>query len=288
MDSPSNLLFFLTNGVLDVASQQEILYGIVVNGRCSSPVCEDPRNFVRTTARALVACWQRKNIGYDFGAHRYALDQLKKKKLTFDYYVFLNCGVVGPILPAYMPVNWHWSYAFVDKLRRNVGLVGTSIVCLPPSDAGGFGPSVEGFAFAMSGPALAVVLSHGSSFKSHKNKISAILDGEYALTDTVMKHGFSIDSLLMAYNGKNWMDKNEWFCNNFRHPSRRGTYFGISMSPIEVIFHKVHWGVAGRNKRVANAPESFPVMSEETMLYLKWANDAESLRRTMIDLNSAS
>lgn len=273
-DSARNLAFFLRHGVYDISEDFHIMYGIVVNGDCTYLLCEDPVKFVRLQAKLLVRSWRRQNTGFDFGAHSFALQQLTKEGASFQYYIFLNCGVVGPIVPSYMPQQWHWSLAFIDKLRGNVGLVGTSIVCLPPWDSGGFGPSVEGFAFAMTKPALDIVVSHGTSFRNHKTKVAAILYGEYALTDVVMRYGFTIDSLLLAYADRNWSDEKNWYCNNLHHPSRRDTYFGISLSPLEVIFHKVHWGAAGKNKRTQDAPERLPVMLEETERYMKWADTA--------------
>jgi hypothetical protein len=270
-DSSRNLIFFLRHGVRALPGERSILYGIVVNGICSSFACENPSQVVAENERYIVRKWNRINVGFDFGAHAFAIRSLMSENQFFQYYIFLNCGVVGPILPPYMPQNFHWTSAFVDKFRDNVGLVGTSIVCLPASDIGGFGPSVEGFAFSLSRRALEVVLLHGTSFRSHKNKVSAILDGEYALTDVVLKYGFSIDSLLKAYEGIDWSDHTNWHCNNYKHPSRRDTYFGISIHPFEVVFHKVTWGCQNRS---SDAPENFAVMDKETELYIKWTADA--------------
>jgi hypothetical protein len=266
-DSARNLLFFLRNGVTSLPKGQKILYGIVVNGECTNAACLAPTRFIREKGNALVRKWDRENVGFDFGAHAHALQGLADEDRSFQFYIFLNCGVVGPILPSYMPNNWHWTSAFLDRLQGKVGLVGTSIVCLPASDAGGYGPSVEGFAFALTRQALKVAVAKGTSFRSHVNKVAAILQGEYALTDVLLKNGFSIDSLLIAYEGIDWSDSSEWHCNNFTHPSRRGSYFGISINPLEVIFHKVTWG---SQERPADALEQFTVMKDETDLYVKW------------------
>lgn len=32
----------------------------------------------------------------------------------------------------------------------------------------------------------------------------------------------------------NWLDQRNWNCNNNTHPSRHGTYAGMSMHPMEV------------------------------------------------------
>ena len=40
-----------------------------------------------------------------------------------------------------------------------------------------------------------------------------------------------------------WGDKSNWNCNNNVHPSRHGTYDGISMHPYETVFVKASWHV---------------------------------------------
>lgn len=41
----------------------------------------------------------------------------------------------------------------------------------------------------------------------------------------------------------NWRDMANWNCNNNVHPSRHGTYDGISMHPYETMFVKESWHV---------------------------------------------
>jgi hypothetical protein len=187
--APVNLGFFLRHGVTVPANLGErgssVKFGIVVNGDCSSSYCQSPTSYVQPAAFDSIRVWRRENKGFDFGAHHHVLQALGNLDESYSVYIFLNCGVVGPILPVYVPSAWHWTYAFADKLRGKVGLVGTSIVCLPRADLGGYGPSVEGFAFALSKEALTIAQTNGSSFRDHSNKVDAIINGEYALTDTI-------------------------------------------------------------------------------------------------------
>merc|ERR1712187_869577 len=70
---------------------------------------------------------------------------------------------------------------------------------------------------------------------------------------------WSVGSLLLQHEGKNFSDPSTWDCNNRKHPTRNGSYGeGISVSPLEVVFHKAHW---------ANRP---PVMEREMNEYSKW------------------
>ena len=41
-----------------------------------------------------------------------------------------------------------------------------------------------------------------------------------------------------------WRDPTNWCCNNNVHPSRPGTYDGISMHPYETLFVKRTWHVS--------------------------------------------
>lgn len=47
-----------------------------------------------------------------------------------------------------------------------------------------------------------------------------------------------------AFQGTDWSDPHHWACNDNVHPSRAGTYDGISFHPYETIFVKSSWHVA--------------------------------------------
>jgi hypothetical protein len=261
IEAERNLKFFLNHGVLP-SSTFDIEFGMVIKGECRCAPCEQPGRFLQdATYEKLLTVRQESNEGFDFGAHTSMLDFLaKEKRLPYDYYIFLNCGVIGPILPSFMPKSWHWASAFTEKMTDTVGLVGTSITCLPKKDRGVYGPKVEGFAFALSANALDVVRTHGTSFKQHETKIHAIIKGEYAMTNTIMEHKIGIDCLLLAYQGINWFNKKEWKCNRNKYPSRENTNHGISINPLEVLFHKEWW----------KAKVRIPVMVNYTEKYVQW------------------
>jgi len=238
-DAVDNLDFFLRHGMTIPHPSLDLIvhYGIVINGKCEVEQCKHPENFV-PDPKVSIRVLERENMGYDFGAHAAMLKELRE---PYDAYVFFNAGVTGPFTPSYMPREWHWTQAFTDKLRGSVGLVGTSIDCLKKGSWVGHGPRIEGFAFAMSREALETVRAHGTSFRDHATKREAVGFGEYNLSQVVLSHGFQIDTLLKAYQGVDWNDQSEWACNEYKHPSRKGSYFGISMHPLEVLFHKTHW-----------------------------------------------
>ena len=222
-----NLKFFAKK---ELAYRANIDYIIVINGYLCNVTFPDIKNLI---------ILKRENTGFDFGGHAYALNYLKGKKLTYKYYFFMNSSVFGPIIPAY--IKNHWSDIFIEKLVGLVKIVSTSIVCLEKKDLGGYGPKAESFFFLTDYEGLELLLKEGSIFCSHKDKVSAIINGEYGVTRCIMKHGFTIDCILQKYRGVDWLDKKNWNINNNLHPTRRNTFFGKSINPYEVIFHKWYW-----------------------------------------------
>ena len=59
-----------------------------------------------------------------------------------------------------MPSNWQWTDAYTHRLIGNIHGVSSSIVCLPEKDAGGHGPKMESWAFALTttGSTLSIMI----------------------------------------------------------------------------------------------------------------------------------
>ena len=53
--------------------------------------------------------------------------------------------------------------------------------------------------------------------------------------------GFNIGSLLVEHRGVDFRDERNWACNRNRHPTRPRAYHGVSLHPLEVLFHKAQW-----------------------------------------------
>ena len=225
--SPSsdyNLRYFIEN---EIKYRMDVFYSIVINGKELS--YEIPK-------LSNVQIIYRDNIGYDFGGHLASLNEINKD--MFDYFFFMNSGVIGPILKN---KNEDWYSQFTNKITKKVKLVGTTIVCLPHNDSGGFGPKVEGFFFLLDKVGLQLVLENGTIFYNHKNKVDAILNGEYSLSKCIINHGYTIDCMLGKYQNIDWYDDKNYYINDNKHPSRKNSYFGKSIDPFEVIFHKWFW-----------------------------------------------
>ena len=78
-------------------------------------------------------------------------------------------------------------------------------------------------------------------FCNHNDKTSAILNGEYELSKCILKNGFSIDCMLSKYQNIDWRNSHNYKLNNNLHPSRNNSFYGYSINPYDVIFHKWYW-----------------------------------------------
>lgn len=225
--SDYNLQYFVRK---ELAFRENIDYILVINGhKCPVELPDLPNLTILT----------RDNIGYDFGGHAHALEYIDGS--SYDYYFFMNSGVIGPIVPRYLSDEFHWSTTFIRKLTGDVKLVGTTIACLPQHDAGGYGPKVEGFFFATDAIGLSCLQREKTIFCNHKTKYSAIVSGEYGLSNCIFRNGYTIDCMLNKYQGIDWLDKQNWGLNQNIHPSRYKSFYGRSIDPYEVIFHKWFW-----------------------------------------------
>ncbi len=184
---------------------------------------------------------KRPNIGYDFGGHFEAINFVKSKNKIYDYYFFMNSGVIGPILPHYIDKNIHWSEYFIRKINDTVKLVGTTIVCLKEKELKLYGPRVEGFCFLTDKIGLDLMLKDGNIFKNHQTKFGAVINGEYGTGRCILENGYNIDCMLNLYQNIDWRNKENWHKNNYKHPSRHNSFYGKSINPYEVIFHKWYW-----------------------------------------------
>jgi hypothetical protein len=228
--SDYNLNFFVKK---ELSYKDNIDYIIVINGYNYDKNIQFPE-------LSNLTILERENVGYDFGGHNYALEYIDTKSKKYDYYFFMNSGVIGPIIPHYF-TETHWSKVFIKKINESVKLVGTTIVCLPHSDAGGYGPKVEGFFFMVDNIGLNLLKDEQSIFCNHTDKESAIINGEYGLSNCILKNGFTIDSMLPKYQNIDWRNNDNYGLNSNYHPSRNNSFYGYSINPYDVIFHKWYW-----------------------------------------------
>ena len=220
-------------------TSSDLDYIIVINGH----ECNENIHFPNLDNLTII---KRDNIGFDFGGYNSALEYIEKNNKIYNHYFFLNSGVIGPILPHYF-VDRHWREVFIKKINEKVKLVGTTIVCLPDNDAGKYGPKVEGFFFMTDNIGLNLMKEERTIFCDHQDKHSAIVNGEYGLSNCILKNGYSIDCMLPRYQNIDWTDQSNYNLNNNMHPSRENSFYGYSINPYDVIFHKWYWSYNNSN-----------------------------------------
>lgn len=227
-DTYTNLCYFLLHGVYDTP---EYHYIFIVNG--DAPFTHFPH-------QKNVEVIRRDNTGFDFGAYGHVLSTLDVT--PFDFFVCMNATVIGPLFRTPEETT-DWVRLFTSHLgSHEIKLFGTTIVALPPHDMGGYGPKVEGFFWCTDRQGVMLLRADPHIFQNHPSKTSAIVHGEYGLSKCLLNtHGFNIGCMLSRYQGIDWRDQRHWTINNNRHPSRRDSFFGQSVDPYEVVFHKWHW-----------------------------------------------
>ena len=261
----ANFQFFISVGMgvsSTYRSPSNTHFVVIVNGPQCTPCKSLSHAVVDDEAAAAVlpttsAAWsgngllmlQRiENEGMDFAAHNVTIEYLRKKNQykRYKYFIFLNSSIRGPFYPSYMPEGWQWTMAYTQRFKRDVKLVSSSIVCLPKVDAGGYGPKVESWAFAIDQEALDLVTAAGV-FHLRTCKLcddGVVVMGEYGLSNILLSKNFNIATLMSRYNpDTDWREERHWHCNSNVHPSRHGTYDSISMHPFETVFLKASWHV---------------------------------------------
>jgi len=231
--SPSsdyNLDFFIKK---ELKYRKDIDYIVIINGY------EKNKNLCFPSLENLKVI-ERENIGYDFGAHNCALEYIQSISKTYDYYFFMNSGVIGPVLSDEL-IKYHWTDIFISKINDRVKLVGTVIACLPHGDPGGYGPKVECFFFMVDEVGLSLLKNEKTIFCNHGDKYGAIVNGEYAVSKCIFRNGYTIDCMMPEYQNIDWTNENNYILNNNRHPSRVNSFYGYSLNPYDLIFHKWFW-----------------------------------------------
>eukprot|EP00201_Polytomella_parva_P008370 CAMPEP_0175065080 /NCGR_PEP_ID=MMETSP0052_2-20121109/15708_1 /TAXON_ID=51329 ORGANISM="Polytomella parva, Strain SAG 63-3" /NCGR_SAMPLE_ID=MMETSP0052_2 /ASSEMBLY_ACC=CAM_ASM_000194 /LENGTH=313 /DNA_ID=CAMNT_0016331539 /DNA_START=247 /DNA_END=1185 /DNA_ORIENTATION=+ len=192
------------------------------------------------------------NEGMDIGSHNITIQYMthQRRIQLFRFFVFINSSTRGPFMPPFMPDWWHWTYAFLSRLGgpNNNHAVSSSLVCLPEADAGGPGPRMESWAMALDNEGLNIALAAGV-FKIRTCKLCVadegiVTGGEYGLSKAFMNSTANFTTLMSRYDPRTvWSNKDNWNCNNNIHPSRHGTYGGLSFHPYETVFVKSSWHV---------------------------------------------
>jgi len=135
----------------------------------------------------------RKNIGYDFGGWSDALltQDLYKE---YDQFIFVNSSVMGP----YLPDKGKWTDLYLNGLRDNVKLFGSTINTIKnPYQLS----HVQSYIFAMDKTTLEYLIQ--CEIFSNTNYAATFLDAvwkkEVLMSRKIIEKGWNIGSLLDYY-----------------------------------------------------------------------------------------
>jgi hypothetical protein len=227
-----NLRYFLNNGILD-----NIDYYIVINGSCTVTIPE----------RSNLIVINRENKGYDFGAWNFCINNFINKK--YDYYIFLNTSVRGPYLN---DNDTDWVKEFLKLFNnKDVKLVGTTI-CIY-SNAGGYfdrtllrnisnhgGPytHVQSMFFILDDESFNYLKKLDFFKQDFDNFKDLIENKEIGMSQLILKNNWNINCILPKYQNYDYRIIKQNFNPTGEDPCMRGSYFGKSIDPYEVIFFK--------------------------------------------------
>ena len=231
-----NLRYFLKHGVNDSAD-----FVFVINGNCTLNIPSKPN----------ITVIRRENAGYDFGAYTAAIDHFFKEDNIqhYDYFFFLNTSVRGPFLPSYSRHRL-WQDAFIDMLRGDVKMVGTTINILTTplqffEDKGIRIPysHVQSQMFAMDKECFEYL--HPLIFAddaTHLEFGDVVEQKEIAMSQYVLQNGWNINCVLPKYRDLDYrtLDADINPSSIDGDPSFAGKYFKGTYTPNDVIFIKTN------------------------------------------------
>lgn len=183
----------------------------------------------------------------------------------FDYFVIIDSHVRGPFLPSYVS-DMHWTEAFTRKLVNKVKMVGSIISCEgAPKEGNASGewrgnPYIKSHAWATDAEGFARLVAQQGIFRCHKSKWDTRYYSDAGAALTILKAGWSIDTLMSRYQGVDWSLPGTWQCNQRVPPDLERHYDGISINPYEVLFVPI-------KSSYASSQWSFVEMADR---YEKW------------------
>lgn len=232
-----NLIYFIS-----VAWRKDYDFYIIDANKIEAPELPKLNNIFRISVE---------NKNFDYGGYSQAINILGEKVNNYKYLFFINSSVRGPFLENN---QYEWTRIFLDKLRDNMQLVGSSINILSPETKysveyqrqhGGSPPfvHVQTTAYLMTQELISRLI-HDNFYKytDKLSKSNLIFMYEIGLSQAVLKSGGNIDCVLPKYCGLDYTKPLEDInpTSRFGDPLRRGAYFGRTAKPSELIFIKTN------------------------------------------------
>jgi len=198
----------------------------------------------------------REDRCYDMESHRVALSFINRSK--YEHFVFLNCGLIGPMQPVYSH-DIYWASTITKYITAETKLVGLSVNCGCYKFICGK-PHVQSFLWATDTTGLQAILQAEAIFDcghqlAKSARDDAIMLYEIGMSQAIIEAGYSIrpvnyiQGLNMTFSLENYRkapypEK----CIDIWNPRARTT-LDISMSPLDSLFWKSSLSVTDQLKQ---------------------------------------
>jgi hypothetical protein len=187
---------------------------------------------------------EHENDCFDLGTLGWLYSKLEQEGAlrTYSHFVWINSSVRGPFLPAYLEASYHWTRAFTSKIDHRIKLVGSTLSC---GASGEHPPTlhVQSYAVATDAVGLDLLRKNATVLACYRTMQDVVFYAERGITETILNAGYGLDSLMMRYQGIDWLASRDLVdqvgCNEDMNPIQPGFYDGTDVDPTEVMFVKV-------------------------------------------------
>lgn len=235
-----NLDFFLKHGVDCKVQDTIIVLGHDVAPLYRKELKELDKACERDHAHRITLV-ERDNVCYDMESVRIVMHGNVTDILAYDYFIYVNCGTTGPVIPKNEKNSLPWTSAFIDKMVGNVKMVGLTHCCRPAHiQSMVYGLDKVAIKIIKESPCVFDCRSIISFFPSinYDSLLGLIINHyEIGMSRTIMDNGYGIMSLtrpsiLTKENEGNCTDLDIWSTSHLIQT------FGKVPSLGEVLFFK--------------------------------------------------
>jgi len=99
-------------------------------------------------------------------------------------------------------------------------------------------PHVQSYLLATDKIGLKVMSEEGA-LDCYDNLADTVKYSELGGSEAIFKHNYTIDTLMLRYQGVDWRNTDNHHCNMQINPATQYMYDGISLNPLEILFIKV-------------------------------------------------
>lgn len=212
-----NCKFFIKNGLIE---NDEYDYFFVIN---------DPELKLNINKKNVYEI-NRENVGRDFGAYEFFVNNYRDILKNYERFIFLNQTLIGPFFPVWYK-NPDWVNIFNSMIDDDCKLCGITINYAPI-------PHVQSTIFCTDTIGLSILINN-NIFKDNSNlsKDEMIIKKEVGSSYYILKNGYNIKCLLKSEENVDFRYEVEAKHND---PWTEDWYYGKTPHPYETIFIKTN------------------------------------------------